>query len=126
MRFGSILRRMTPPFTTPDVNKLATREQIDQKPKPSRDSMGKGCGGTAASHPMNMAAAKVPIVTSTRIALCVGDNFFSCSSATSLRYFSEGEAFCKLRRRSLNFCCASFIFYPLYLRPVSYTHLTLP
>src|SRR5215471_17142876 len=93
IRFGSILRLMTPRLATPDANALATSEQIAQKPRPNLESIGKGRGGTTASHPMKTAAPKAPIVTRTRIALCVGDNFRSCNSAISLRYFSEDDAF---------------------------------
>src|SRR5215831_9203880 len=115
IRFGSILRLMTPRLATPDANTHATREQIAQNPRPNLDTIGKGRGGIAASHPIRTAAAKALMVTRSRIALCVGDNLRSCNSAISLRYFSVGEACSTLSRRSLNFCCASFIFRPFCL-----------
>src|SRR6516164_3707213 len=119
IRFGSNLRFMTPRLATPDANALATREQIAQKPRPNLDTMGKGRGGIAASHPIKTAAAKALMVTRARIAFCVGDNLRSCNSVISLRYFSVGDDFSALRRRSLNFCSASFIFHPLCLESFS-------
>src|SRR5262245_16805880 len=119
IRFGSNLRLVTPRLATPDANTLATREQIAQKPRPNLDTIGKGRGGIAASHPIKTAAAKVLMITRARIAFCVGDNLGSCNSAISLRYFSVGDASSALRRRSLNFCCASFIFHPLCLESFS-------
>src|SRR5215831_3186958 len=119
IRFGSIRRLMTPRLATPDANTHATREQIAQNPRPNLDTIGKGRGGIAASHPIKTAAAKALMVTRARIALCVGDNLRSCNSAISLRYFSVGDTFSTLRRRSLNFCSASFIFHPLCLESFS-------
>src|SRR5262245_12245607 len=119
IRFGSNLRFVTPRLATPDANTLATREQIAQKPRPNLDMMGKGRGGIAASHPIKTAAANALTVTRTIIALCVGDNLRSRNSAISLRYFSVGDALSTLRRRSLNFCSASFIFHPLCLESSS-------
>src|SRR5215510_7010519 len=112
IRFGSNLRFVTPRLATPDAKTHATREQIAQNPRPNLDMLGKGRGGIAASHPIKTAAANALTLTSTIIAICVGDNLRSCNSAISLRYFSVGDAFSTLRRRSLNFCSASFIFRP--------------
>src|SRR5215470_1945767 len=103
IRLGPTLRFTKPRLATPAANRLATREHVAQKLRPTLDNSGQSFGGTAASHPIKTAAAKVIMVTRTMIALCGGDNLRSCNSAISLWYFSVGDAFSTPRRRSLNF-----------------------